>query len=222
MDFEKELKRLADRYRSRGFLVSIRPKPEELPAFAKDFMVELLAKRGADNVLVSVKKNRQALEDAKELPRYAEIINAQPGWKYDFAILEEENPLARELRGAREPSASELTNTLNDVVKVLEAGHVNVALVAAWGAADAAMRKRLVADGKNANWGTQPRWMLNELYSSGVLFDEDFHLLESVWRHRNEIVHGFQPAPIDAECVEYLIRTAKRLLEESQSMKQPA
>jgi hypothetical protein len=214
--------RISALYSNQGFQVTVRPKPDELPAFARDFNVELMAKRGAEGVLVSVKKNRQALEDDKDLPRYAEITNKQPGWRYDFAILEEENPLARDLRGAREPSASDIGDTLNDVARALEAGYINPALVAAWGALEAAMRKRLLSDGKDTGWGTQPRSMLNELRSTGILSTDDFRSLEAAWRLRNEIVHGFRAGPVNADTVQFLINIAKRLLIESQTARQTA
>ena len=43
MNIEKRLKFVADRYRSLGFNVVLFPKPDDLPPFAKDFKVEILA-----------------------------------------------------------------------------------------------------------------------------------------------------------------------------------
>src|SRR5436309_2280439 len=102
MDFEQGLKRLAERYSGQGYQVTVRPRPEDLPTFAKDFEVEIVARRAAEGVLVSVKKNRLEMAADKDMPRYAEVTGAQPGWRYDFAILEPEPPGARELRGAQE------------------------------------------------------------------------------------------------------------------------
>ena len=61
MDFEKELKRVAGLYAGQGFQVVVRPGPEDLPPFARDFKVEILGKRAAEGVLVAVKRNREEM-----------------------------------------------------------------------------------------------------------------------------------------------------------------
>jgi len=222
MNYEQEIKRLEGDYAAKGFQVIVRPKPEELPPFAKDFVVELVGKRVDGGVLVSVKKNRREMAADKDMARYAKITNEHPGWRYDFAILEAEDPLAREVRDAREPSSEEMDRTLVAVDSVLEAGFINAALVSAWASLEAAMRKRLIAMDGHAAWGIQPRSMLNELYSEGVFSTEDFPRLESAWKMRNEIVHGFAAPTVEPETVQFLLQTAKRLLKESKPQKQPA
>src|SRR5262249_54343290 len=112
MDFEQRLKLLADSYTSKGDQVTVRPNPEELPPFAKGFKVETLARRSEEGVLVSVKKNRAEFEADRDIPRYAEITSSQPGWRFDFAILEGEGPMEREGRDAQEPSDEELDQQL--------------------------------------------------------------------------------------------------------------
>ena len=62
--------------------------PEPMLPVAKDFKVQIVGRRGDQGVLVSVKRNRQEMEADKEMPRYAEVTAGQPGWRYDFAILE--------------------------------------------------------------------------------------------------------------------------------------
>src|SRR5437588_10694449 len=99
MDFEQELRRVAGVYAGQGYQVVVRPGPDDLPPFAKDFKLELVGKRGVEGVLVAVKKNREELADDANLPRYAEITSGQPGWRVDFAILGAEEPGAREVRG---------------------------------------------------------------------------------------------------------------------------
>ena len=43
MNIEQRLSYVADRYRSLGFKIVLRPGPADLPPFAKDFKVEILA-----------------------------------------------------------------------------------------------------------------------------------------------------------------------------------
>src|SRR4051812_17311009 len=61
MDFEQELKRVAGAYAGQGYQVVVRPRPEDLPPFAKDFKVEVVGKRATEGVLVAVKKNREEM-----------------------------------------------------------------------------------------------------------------------------------------------------------------
>jgi|SRR5208282_1102209 len=79
MDFDQELKQVADAYASQGYQVTIRPNPEALPSFAKDFKIEILGKRGTEGVLVAVKKDRDEVAADSNLTRYAEITGLQKG-----------------------------------------------------------------------------------------------------------------------------------------------
>jgi hypothetical protein len=79
MDLLQELKRVADAYRGQGYDVIVRPNPDQLPPFAKDFNVEIVGRRGAEGVLVAVRKNRDEVAADNDMQRYAEITGTQPG-----------------------------------------------------------------------------------------------------------------------------------------------
>src|SRR5262249_13924890 len=112
MDFERELKRVASVYTDQGYQVVIHPRPEDLPPFARDFTVEIVGRRGAEGVLVAVKKDRAEMAADTDLPRYAEVIAAQPGWRFDFAILEGESPMGRGGNGVRDFSGDDIHKVL--------------------------------------------------------------------------------------------------------------
>jgi hypothetical protein len=202
--------------------VAVRPKAEDLPPFAKDFKVEIVGKRGPDGVLVAVKKDRDQLAADANMPRYAEITGAQSGWRFDFVILEAENSIAREVRGAQEPSDDKITESLAGAEHLFRAGYPNPAMLTAWAGLEAAMRRSLRDAGETAAWGNPPRTMLNELYSAGTFSVEEFHQLETLYRLRNEIVHGFAAQAVDGAALQFLIETTRRLLAESQAEKQTA
>ena len=169
MNIEQRLNQVADRYRAQGYKVVLRPGPDDLPNFAKDFKVEIIAKRGDGCVLASAKKSLSELEADRELPRYAEIIEKEPGWRFDLMVLGSESQPMPEKNEAKEPSEEEIRRALDDVERMLQAGFVPQALIAAWAVLETAMRRRLHANGDEAGWGSSPRTMLNELYSGGVL-----------------------------------------------------
>jgi hypothetical protein len=209
-------------YRTQGYDVVLRPGEGDLPPFAKDFKVELLGRKGAGGVLVAVKKNRLALAADQELPRYAAEIGKHPEWRFDFAILEAEEPSARDIQGAKEPSDEDIQRALEDADKLVRLGFVQAALITAWAAFEAAMRKRVLASGQPVGWGTMPRQMLTDLYTIGLIFYQDFPRLEQLYRWRSQIAHGFAPPKIEPDAIEFLRGVARRLLEESQVAAQPA
>ena len=216
MDLEQELKRVADNYTSKGYQVALRPGPDRLPPFAKDFKVEIVGKRGSEGVLVAVKKNRDELAAETELARYADATSKQSGWRFDLVVLEGVGPMGRNGRGAHDFSGEDISKSLTDAEQMASMGFVPAAVITAWAGLEAAMRMRLRAAGQKAGWGTMPREMLNELYSSGVLTPDDFRELEKALQLRNEIVHGFSSPTVDAGAVRLLGDIARRLLAESE------
>jgi uncharacterized protein YutE (UPF0331/DUF86 family) len=222
MNTEQRLNDIADQYRAQGYQVVVRPGPGELPAFAKDFNVEVLATRADGNVLASAKQSPAELQADSNLPRYAEITNKQPGWRFDVFVPGSDNEVIPEKRDAKEPSEKDIRRYLNDVERMLSEGFVTQSLIAAWAALESAMRRRLRSQGEEAGWGTSPRTMLNELLSAGVLTNSVFRDLEGLFQLRSAIVHGFAPPTVETTAVELLVDTARRLLNESQPAKQTA
>ncbi len=200
----------------------VRPSPDDLPSFAKDFKVEFLAKRGDGSVLVSAKKSQSDLEADRELPRYAETTAKEPGWRFDLIVLESDSQLMPDKKEAKEPSEEDIRQALGDVERMLQAGFVQQALIAGWAVLETAMRRRLQANGEEAGWGSSPRTMLNELYSSGVLQTNVFRDLENFFQARTAIVHGFTTPVIENSAVQFLVEVARMLLDESRALKKIA
>jgi REase_AHJR-like len=222
MNFEKELERVAGLYTSQGYQVVVRPGPEDLPPFARDFKVEIVARRVATGVLVTVKKDRIQFAADPNVPRYAEVTGAQPGWRFDFAIVGAEDPALREFPDARELSDEDIDKGLVDAEQLIGTGYVRPAVITAWAGLEAAMRRRLRAMGEKAGPGTTPLSLVGELYANGSFFPEELENLERIYLLRNEIVHGFAAPTVDAGDVRFLVDTGRRLLEESQPAKQSA
>jgi REase_AHJR-like len=222
MTFEERLNYVVERYKEQGYQVVVRPGPEALPPFARDFKVEILATRDDGGVLVSAKESPSKLEADPSVARYADVTNQQPGWRFDLFILGSDIQPGSQ-QEAREPEEEEIRRSLDAVEQMLRAGFVKQSLVAAWATLEAAMRRRLQAEGEVAGWGTSPRTMLNELYSAGAISTGVLRQLEGIAHLRNAMVHGFSTAAVvDASSVLFLVETARRLLTESQPAKQTA
>src|SRR5438876_5807559 len=222
MNIDQRLNTVADRYRSRGFKVVLRPGPDDLPPFAKDFKVEILATGPDGNVLASVKASPSELEADPNISRYAEITEKQPGWRFDLLVLGPVGGLPKVERHSSEPSEDDIRRTLDEVERILQAGFIASSFAAAWAALEAAMRRRVRADGEEAGWGTMSRTMLNDLYSSGAISTSVLRDLERLFQVRSAIVHGFSAPAIDPGAVRFLLETARRLLAGSQPVKQTA
>jgi hypothetical protein len=214
MNNDTALNRLADTYRGQGYEVVVRPGVGDLPPFAKDYRVELLGRKGDGGVLVAAKKNRTEVAAAQELTKYAEETPNHPGWRFDLAVLEAEEPGARDVQGAKESSVEDIRRTLADADKLAGSGFPSAALTTAWAGFEAAMRKRLRESGQRATGSTMPRQMLANLYSDGHIPFEDFPRLEQLYRWRSVIAHGFAPPNLEPDAIEFLTGAARRLLEE--------
>src|SRR5262245_34958460 len=197
MNIEQRLNQVADRYRAQGYEVVVRPGPDDLPNFAKDFKIEIIAKRDDGCILASVKKSQSDLEADPEIPTYVGITEKEPGWRFDLIVLGSDGQPTPDKREAKEPSEEDILRSLGDVEQMLHSGFVQQALIAAWAILETAMRRRLQANGEEAGWGSSPRTMLNELYSGGVLQSSVFRDLEGLYQLRSALVHGFTTPAIE-------------------------
>ena len=222
MNIEQRLNYVADRYRSLGFKVVLRPGPDDLPPFAKDFKVEILAAGADGNVLASAKASPLELEADRDLTRYTEIIEKQPGWRFDLLVLGPENGLPTKERQASEPSEDNIRRMLDEVERMLQAGFVASSFALAWGALEAAMRRCIRAGGGEAGWGYDARTLLNELYSSGAISTSVLRKLEGLFQVRSAIVHGYSAPAVEPGAVRFLVDTARRFLTELAPVKQTA
>lgn len=217
---------MADAYRGQGYDVVVRPSPDQLPAFAKDFRVEIVGRRGTEGVLLAVRKNRDEFAADADIPRYAEVTGSHPGWRFDFAILEQ-NPATGEMGGAREFTRDDIVDSLEAAAELSRGGFTRYAVIPAWAALEAAMRLRLHELTPGAEWGGKTREMVRELYSAGALSPDEYRRVQVASQIRNHLVHGFVPHAVEtgdseSELVRLLGELAGRLVGESRLPHLPA
>ena len=222
MNTQQSLNRVADNYRTQGYVVVLHPGPDDLPNFATDFRVEIVARRADGGVLASAKRDQADLELDRNIPRYAEITGSQMGWRFDIFVLSAENPPQTTRFEAAEPTAAAITLALNEVDQIQVAGFIPQAFITAWSVLETAMRRRLRAEGEEAGWGASPRTLLNELYATGMLQSSELRDLEGMMLVRNAIVHGFASPVIASDSIPFLVELSRRLLEESESIRKTA
>ncbi len=215
MDFEKALESVAREYRDEGYVVVTHPDADQLPGFAREFGVNILASRGEERVLVSVKRNRVELASDPTISRLAEIIKQQDGWRFDVVILEGASPA--NLVGSQEPSREQIEEILGEAERVASIS-ARAAFVLAWSGLEAAMRRLGQGAGTGGRLGTQPLTLIRELYTSGQISPKVFRELEELRLKRTELVHGMEPPLVQPEWVHSLVTTARHLLTESEQI----
>jgi hypothetical protein len=218
MDFEKELDQVADEYRAEGYSVITHPDAAHLPPFAVGFNPDLLAIRAGESALVKVKRDRADLQADPDVPRQAEIVGKQPGWRYDVLVLHGEDPVRRLARVVGEPSLAQTQEILDEAERVLQVATPRAAFVLAWAGLTAAMRRTAQRAGIGGAPGTQPAVVLRELYANGRLSHDDFRRLDNLRLVCMGIVNGLAPVPVDAGMVQTVVDIARRLLAEGESV----
>lgn len=211
MDFEKEIERVAQQYRDEGFAVVTHPDASHLPDFATDLGAEILVTRGNEKALVQIKKTRADVEADSTISHRAEVVGKHPGWRFDLIVLNEGDTFRRITRGAREPSEQEIARAITEVETLVEMNQTRPALVLAWAALEAAMR-RVCSDVELYVPKTTPSELLRILYGNGILTRKEFELLRETYRLRTEVVHGLVSTPFDSMDVKGIIATIRRLL----------
>lgn len=213
MNFEKELELVADDYRKEGYAVLTHPDADHLPEFAKEFGADILAARSDENVLIQVKRNRVEVGEDARVPRLAEIINGQHGWRFDLVILEGGSPESQQ--GNKEPSPEQIEQILLEAERVSSISP-RAAFLLAWAGLEASMRRIAQRCGVGGKLGTQPLTLIRELYTSGRISPKGFRDLEELRIKRQELVHGLDPQAIQPGGVLTLVEMARTFLGETQ------
>jgi hypothetical protein len=208
---DQELQQVAERYRAEGYDVRVKPNPEELPPFATDFDVDILATSPNGSVLVRAEETREALRHDDQLSRAAKVTNSQPGWQFDVVILRPDTSGLKGSRAAKEPSPEYISQLLDNATVLMEKGYLQAAYPVAWGALEAALR-RATCEQKIEFPSADPVVLLRTAYSSGLITFEEFQRLEEARKVRSSLVHGFELPSVDVSLFTDVVKVARRML----------
>lgn len=218
MSLEKELRRIAKEYESEGYSVILHPEGDQVPAFAAGLKLDMIGTCGEEKVVIEIKERRSALNEDPTVQTIANLVDQQPGWRFDLIILEPETPLQRVVEKAQEPSKEQIREILNRAQMACSANLTEMALIFAWAGMEAAMR-RISKDGE---WygRTTPLPLLSALYSNGFLNRKEFDTARTAWSIRTQAVHGFVIPEIDSLLIEEVMAIATKLIssEETQTV----
>lgn len=215
--FSAERRRLEDaarEYESRGYRVILDPAPHDLPDFLMGLRPDLLAYSDQENVVIEAKSGT-ALAQSPEIVALANAIKAQPGWRFELVVTGSRS--SEDFTGL---DIWEIRQRLADARELL-IGNEAAATILVWSAAEAAMRliahANMVALRKEQR--ESPLHMAKQLFSVGLLSDEDYGVLQRGASLRNLLVHGYRTPQIERESVRDLIASVEHLLSEEMSQR---
>jgi hypothetical protein len=218
MTFDEQLAALASRYAAQGYAVTTRPGPDDLPDFARAFVVQLCCRRGAGGVLVAAFPDHGTFAADPRVAGYAEAVAAQPGWRFDLAILGPEPPRTDPSVGdAHDLPADQIDGAASAAERAAELGFAREVLVAAWGVMEAAARLRLRGRGEPVRWNTPWPELAGDLLTEDAISYDEFDRLNGLRQTRNRIAHGFADTNVNAGTVHFLADLARRLRAEAGS-----
>lgn len=216
---DAELRRLhevAADYRSEGYKVVVWPAPDDLPAFVRDFRIDLLAKGRKENVLVQV-RSRETLVGATDLARLAERIDGRAGWRLELVVAAAVGTGAAANGNGSYPVGTkplrpeEIEDRLAEASELRGRGHDEAAFLLGWAAAEAAARVTLAAAGLGGGLAG-PLGLIKTLYSYGLVGKRDYELLLGCAGTRDALAHGYRPVKANQRPVAGLLGAVRRLM----------
>ena len=204
-----ELEKVAQQYRTDGYRVIIEPGKDERPGFLGDFQPDLIAYGDGESVVVEV-KTRPELADNHRLSYVAARINDEPGWRFDLVVTPEENST----EDLTERSAPEIRELVTAAERLIDLKENDAAHLVAWSALEASLRSVLQKEGIDFD-RKNSRYLIDTLYSHGMLSRPDYDQLLEAMRVRNAIAHGFKAS--EASFPSFLIRMIGQLLDQKPS-----
>jgi hypothetical protein len=116
------------------------------------------------------------------------------------------------LSDEREPSVEQLRSQLREALFALSSGLASAAVLLAWAALEAVLRRTALDAGYEGKVRVQPTVLIRELFSLGRLTRKEVAMLESARQQRTMIAHGLVSDPVNEEVVLQIVRFADRLL----------
>ena len=205
------VREVADRYIREGYRVKIEPSDADLPAFLKGYHPDLIVTTSEGQVVIEVKTTGKVrrLDYWEGLKK---AIEAHPGWRFRLVL---DNRREEELSRAERPilSDEEIEERLLASRELAGKGLLDSALVVAWSALEATLRKASRAQGLNLP-DQGPGLLITSLYTEADLERKDYHTLMHILSERNLAAHGIRVENLDRSDIDQVNNIAHHLLKQ--------
>ncbi len=211
---------IAHRYRQRGYQVVEEPDAGQLPEFLQGFKPDLLAKNGAEAVVVEVQSYGQVAR-SRTLEELAKSVERHPGWRLELVLSNspetpENGTLSAESKQPTIP-IQKIEERINNSKYLASIGDSPAAVILLWSALEASLRiglERIPASFIN----NAPAAIIKQGVAYGLMDPEDCDILSQLLPVRNTAVHGFAGS-VDADLLDRSTRITKSILAEVKGLK---
>jgi hypothetical protein len=207
------VERVAQEYRDKGYQVVVQPDATERPDFIREYQPDIIARSPRETVVIEV-KNWVSAAERDQLQAIAKRVEGRPGWRFVVVSPGDVGGApGPELTDLQEPQIVQL---LNQATNLRADGQIQAALLVAWSALEAAMRRAAEANAIELR-RSDPWAVMRELVSNGVLDRQRYRDISDVLRVRSAIAHGFAaPETVDlAPALDLIETSARELLAEA-------
>jgi Holliday junction resolvase len=215
----RDIERVAQEYRERGYHVSIEPAVSDLPDFVREYRPDIVARKGEESVVIEVKLPRSE-SDRERIRAIAERVQRQPGWRFVLVAPKPSGSVAPG-ESLRLMKPQEIEKLLKEVDELRLSNHSEAALLLAWAALEGAMR--IAAEQRSLNAKHPDSWtLMRELVSNGLLDRERYEEFMDLYGFRSAVAHGLEPTrsgfkvAVD-RATETLAQSARSLLAEGRA-----
>jgi uncharacterized protein YutE (UPF0331/DUF86 family) len=201
------LRTLRNRYERRGYTFIAHPAGDLVPEFLRGYRPDALAISDRESVVIEVKARRSP-DSQKNLAQIAERVAGQPNWKFEIYYAGDfPRPVYEK------PSEAEVSQLLEEIRRLQDAGFSRAALVMAWAALEAIARA-FRSENETGSGPMIPSEIVEWLSRAGYIDGPTGRLLRNMIKTRNAVVHGNQVADLRGHELQVLYSTLKSLLEE--------
>lgn len=205
----KKLLEVAREYRKQGYRVVVEPQGEQLPEFLAAFRPDLIAQSDHETVVVEI-KSRHSLSMSPEMEALAAAIQQREGWRFELIVT---NPKEQEVIRENQDdllAKQDILTRLNEARLLLHQEHGEAALLLAWSATEATLRRLLIQEHLSAENSSVS--ILKNLFAYGIIDREQYSTLRQGLELRNTIMHGYKEGETSIDITSKLLSTMEQLL----------
>ena len=147
----QRLLKLVEDYKSKGYEVTLKPSPEDLPDFLSAYRPDMVVHRGSERAVVEVESRFSLAASSSYLRSLAEVIEQHSDWRLDLAMANSEET-AYLYKAEESLQAQEVASGLQ-MVRQIATQNVESAILYAWvisgSNSKTSCRERSIKAGKN-------------------------------------------------------------------------
>jgi len=211
---QNKIRQVAKDYEKKGYTVIIEPRGANIPSFIKNYHPDLIASNNKETVIIEV-KTRADYSTIERLKEIADLINNKEGWRFELIVI---NPRQTSHISAEnifeEYSKEEIKKNVDEIKQMVKQKQLAAAFILSWATLESLSRHLLLDDKKNLRNKT-PLVIIKTLFSFGYVSRRDYETLDSLFKTRNEVVHGYKTKSLDKTAVEKTLDIIERMLTEN-------